>query len=343
MAEEQFSAKHLQQAPDLRGRFTKKDQSLTEEERAIAQFQGLIDPASGLLTDEAIAKPIPDVSANMPQVVPLEQLTENAADIQEQVEDIQGENADEAEISPDLQVEAPLTPPLAPPGYEEGTEGGSDYTDPDPLPTKAPSEDPADSSVVNIGALLAKSNDPFFCSHCGWDQRGAFQEPKHGEEDKMAFVRHIMSPAGRFYKEYNKFDGKMKVTLRSRSQWEADSIVDFARSIVTGGIDKTQSLTGMMDLTAQMQRYQMMASVHSITNLVDSKTVVFPTLESYKDDDSKEFPVKLMEKTLLGEGRSIGIINIMMASWLEFERLYGWLTSRAHEPDFWKAVGGSRS
>ncbi len=159
----------------------------------------------------------------------------------------------------------------------------------------------------------------------------------------------MMSDNGRFFREAKVFDGEMKIVFRSRSQMETDEIAEQARRDLHGL--SAESTISMGDVTARIQRYQLLTSLHSLTNVADGGEKVFKTLdetrESIENDpgtaDDPPSALKALEKEIVGSGRSSGLFNVLTAEWMEFERLYAWLTSKAHDSVFWKAAGGAHS
>lgn len=328
MPDDEFSQEQLEAAPSLRGRFGTKDQPLTELERAVAEHQGLLED-DGTLKAEALRLCPVALPANMPQTVSLEELVpEKAAVIEEQIQEIKGEHAEAARADEDKQ----LGDGLAPPPFADG-EVADD-----------PGEPPGDSQTaavaIDISQLIRNAREPVRCGHCGWDQRDSFKPPPFNEEDKMAFIRHVMSKGGRFFKTFELFGGKVLVTLRSRSQAELEAILECARREL-----KAEELAGVGDMQAQLQRYHIAAAVAKIVDREDSEnSQEFKTLNnqlSVLDDPKKAVQDK--DKEVFGSGQSTGFYNIATALWMEFERLYGYFASRAHEPDFWKAAVGDRS
>lgn len=137
-----------------------------------------------------------------------------------------------------------------------------------------------------------------------------------------------MSKEGRFYKDYEVFGGAMTIRFRSRTQHELDLILDAGREEL-----KNEKLAGMGDLTAQVQSYHVAASIDRITQTDGDEKTEFKALDEVGD-------VKKVDEAVFGEGRASAFYNVTMALWMEFERLYGWFSSKAHEADFWKAADG---
>ncbi len=316
---EENRIKDVSKMPSLKGRLPSKDVHLTEMEKAALQDQGLLDD-DGRPTDEAIVQP--DPMANLPpgveRPVPLEDLVPDSSVTEEAVAEAKGEHAPEAEVDADKQVAAGLAAPV-------------DDEDETLDPGLPPGEAELGSATVPLGALIQQSTDPVNCGRCGFDLRQTFVEPRFEASDKASFIRHIMSKDGRFYKEYEIFDGAMKIRFRSRSQHELDMILDEGRREL-----KKEDLAGIGDLTAQVQRYHVAASVDRISGTAaDEEVTDFELLSEVGN-------VKKVDETVFGTGRSSGLYNVVMALWMEFERLYGWFSSKAHDPDFWKAADGDR-
>lgn len=333
----------LSSYPSLAGKFANRGARLTPQERAVAKFQGLLND-DGTLKEEAIAQPeqVINLPPGVSAPVPLESLVENAEEVEEQIRGIKGDFAKEAVVDGDKQ----LGEGLQPPDFSEGDGRGAEDSDGDFRTTTVP-----------LGLLIEQSADPVKCSHCGYDLRNAFTDPPYTEDDKMAFVRHVMSDTGRFYKTYSLLGGRVRIRLRSRSQAELEIILQVARQQM-----KDDKLIGMGDLAAQLQRYHMVASIDRLScDSADeeqpSETKEFMTLNarvesarkkdnrSPEDDDTVLLTkcVKDMDAAVFGGGRGTALFNTVMAHWMEFERLYGWFAAKAHDPDFWNAVGGELS
>lgn len=318
---ETFTQEDVENAPELSGKFERKTQALTELERAVAAHQGLLED-DGTLKDEAIRKEPTEVQLppGIPMPVSLESISDDADKITEEIQSIRGEHAPEAAIDEELQVDSEG---LAPPDVNNRKVENIDTVE-----NSAPDE-------LDLRSMIATSDDPVVCAHCGWDQREAFKTPKHSEEDKLAFIRHIMGTTGRFYKTVDLLGGNIKLTLRSRSQTEVDMIMNYTRDEM-----KKDNLVGVGDLTAQIQRYHIAASVHEIA--FDKGREKFPFLSEIAATDDKS-AVEIMDDNVFGNERSTAMYGMVTAEWLGFERLYGWLASHAHDKDFWKAVAGARS
>lgn len=305
-----LTQEQLQNAQSLRGKF-RPGYRLTDAERQVAEFQGLLNP-DGTLKTEAMVAADGDKTPKIP-VVPLSEIA-NTDELEGRIAEIRGG----------------ATPSVEPPDTADGL----------PPPTEeAPTVQPeavSPSEPSNIARVLAEAKEPVLCGHCGWDHRVFFQDPACDEQDRAAFVRHVMSRNGRFFKDFKLFDGQVTVRMRSRLQDEVETIVEAARKQMHGG-----NLVGTGDWQVQLQRYSVAASVESIVHGPDSQ--VFPTLaesrERCDDDDVKA--VENLCNDVFG-GRSVALYNAITAIWIEFERLYGWLTSRAHSENFWRAARGPR-
>ena len=291
--------------PSLKGKFDRKDQFITELEREAAKKQGLIDDA-GLLTDEAI-KPKPSEDDGL--AVPLSMITPRANSILEKVEDIVEEIKNPEGLKAPDGV-APISDGLAPP---DGT---------------TPEIGELDMSPAEY---LSKCSHSVECNRCGWDLRNAFVPPKYTDDDKEAFVRHLMSRNGRFFKEFPLLSGNIAVVFHSRLQSETDAIVKAAMQYFNG-----KDSFGVSDVAAYLQKLNMAASIHRFADIAQ------PT-------NSEQF--KPFSELMVG-GQAVAVDALLnrfaewpsalnsaiCAAWNEFEQLYAWFTSKAYDPDFWKAA-----
>lgn len=322
MAGAEFSDEQLRSAPSLKGKFDSKKQPLTDLERAVAAHQGLLED-DGTLKDAAVRPVPPTIPSNMPQTLSLEELMPEGADgIKSQIMEVRGANAKSAVVEEDKQVDTGLQPPE----LNDEVVASTSVNEPGANQTGA--------ATVDIKKIIKDYNEPVRCSYCGWDQRAAFRPPDVTDEDKLAFIRHIMSTSGRFFKEYKIFGGNISIVLRSRSQAELEAILMCARQELKDG-----ELAGVGDLQAQLQRYHISAAVAEIINHKDSKgSIQFDTLASLLGVKTAKEAVHSKDKDVFGEGRSTGLYTIISSLWLEFERLYGYLIYQAHTKDFWEAA-----
>ena len=329
MAKDEFTREQLEQAPSLRGSFTRKDQPITELERAVARHQGLLED-DGTLKSEALEKVLPPLPSNMPQTIPLEELVpEKAAGIEAAIQAAKGEHAPDAVEDVEKQVETGLAPPPF------------DDTELSAGPGEPPGDNQSAAAAVDLRQLIRGAKEPLYCGYCGWDQRDSFKPPPFTEEDKLAFIRHVMSKSGRFFKRFTLLGGKVKVTLRSRSQAELEAIMECARQEL-----KAEELTGIGDLQAQLQRYHIAASVCKIVDQEtpeDSQEFAPLDVQLDKLNTAAKAAVQAKDKAVFGAGQSTGMYTIITTRWMEFERLYGYFASRAHDPDFWTAAAGDHS
>lgn len=316
----------VESAPSLKGKYTKPNESLTELEKAILSHQGLINE-DGTLKDEAIRKEDPKskLPPGFSAPVPLEELApEQASKLADEIADIKGEHAEQAKPDTSIQLDGEGVPP------PKFAENDADAHTVEPLREN----EYRSSQQKSIRELIEGSDEPVRCWQCGWDHRESFKPPSYTEEDKLAFIRHILSD-GRFFKTYELFGGEIEVQFRSRTQQEIELIMEYARLAFN-----EQKLAGWGDVQAQLQRYNIVAAVAGIRAREDNGFRKFKPLCEFGDTPDA---VKAMDAAFLSSGRSSGMFNIVTAQWMEFERLYGWFSSRAHDSDFWKAVAGDHS
>lgn len=319
MAEEKLTQEELDAFPSMKGKFA-GNEHLTELEKQVAMHQGLMTE-DGKFTAEAIKPEPKQMPEGFAGIVALEDLApDKAQEVEAAVQDIRGEHAEDAEIDPELQV-------------EDGGLSAPSFSDADELPDDSDSSTDEDKdTTVDIKTLISQSQEPVKCYHCGWDQRNSFQTPKFEEEDKMAFIRHIMSKTGRFYKTYELMGGHILVTFRSRSQSEVDAIVDYTREMVSN-----EKLIGPADMQAQLQRFHIAASLDTLdTDDPTEPAYSFKPLDQYSN-------IAEMDREVFGSGRGAAFYNMITAQWMEFERLYGWFSAQAHKSDFWRAADGDLS
>ena len=310
-----LSREELDAAPSLVGKFHDKNVKLTLDEREVLAHQGLLNE-DGTLKDEALVpkNPLENLPAGVQAPVRLEDLEPDAAAaIESEVGEVRGEISEEAKVDKDKQVSAPLEAP----DFGQGGPG----VDAD--------DSGFDPGSVDVPAVLANSPDPVLCTHCGFDVREQFNDPPCAESDKQAFLRHILSSGGRFQKSYELFGGDVVLTLRSRTQKEVEMILTQAR------LDAKAMDMSVGDYTAQINRYLVAASVDKIEDK-ENEIASFTCLEQLDDEN----PVVTATDKVYGEGRPTAVVAAITTAWMEFDRLYNWLSSKAHSPDFWKAAPG---
>lgn len=329
-----FDKDQLEKAPPLAGKFDTVD-DMTDLERAVAEHQGLVTP-EGALKEDARRRPKKslDLPPHIGPPVRLEDLTPDAGEINQGIAEMKARLEKETRPAKDAET-ARLDQPLPPPSFDDAPvepERGTDLPRPD-------------ADTTNVFKLIADAKEPVNCGHCGWDVRQTFQPPKATEEDRMAFVRHVMSRSGRFHKTYRLFDA-LSLELRSVSQTESDEMIRQLRK----DAEKERIRTGG-EFSVQLQRYQLAASVRRLivhsgdadNRIKDiSEAEVFPTLDEVRKRGVDE-PARYLEELVIGDNMPTGLYSALVAAWLEFSRFYGWLSAHAHESSFWKAVAGSRS
>jgi hypothetical protein len=317
--------------PDLKGKIP-RNITLSPMEIEALRKQGLWDDTNDAPSEEALQPKKPkdladDIPSHLPKPQPLTLMDpQKSQEIDKAAEAIK--SASDEELN-DMQIDTPLPPPT----------GAA--TDPeDEVAEVGPPPEFTGLTDIDAASAISKSKTPVGCPRCGWDHREKFAEPKVTEDDKIQFLRHLLSK-GRFYKTYTIMGGKIKVTFRSRTDGENLAIWEQGkhdlRSKEAGGADR---LSNEVELQAQLIKYQLTASVSSVDS--NDGPERFHELLSIKDDEevSEEDVVfhKMMER--FGGDTPPAWYNILYAQFMEFERLYQWLTARAHDPDFWSTAAG---
>jgi len=324
--QEEITKETIEGAKSLVGVFD-KGQKLTPLELAVAKHQGLVDE-NDKIKAEHLRKPEQMMPSNLPAPVPIENLISDdaAARLEQGIADIRGEDAIDAVVDDDMQ--------LGDDGLDAPDLTGANDIAPDENASKFAS---VDDLAVRLHNVISTAEEPIRCNHCGWDQREMFENPPWTEDDKLAFLGHLMSSGGRFYKTFELFGGQMKITLRSRTQNEIDAIMNQARNEM-----KDEELVGVGDTAAQVQRYQVAASVSEIEDTTTPlNTKKYKSITETESTDELS-AVRIVDNALFGDCPAAKF-GAIMAVWLEFERLYGWFSSRAYDQDFWQAVVGDPS
>lgn len=317
-----LSREQLAKAPSLAGRFKRPDSPMSDAEREVAEYQGLLDPKTGLLKPEALQKTQPRIPPQVAPPIQLSELVENPAALEEKLEEIKAETTPVAESREPLKVDESGLPP---PSFSDGEPARSDS----PV---LPRDDKPD-----LPSLIREYQEPLRCGHCGWDIRQSFNSPAFDEEDKIRFIRHIMS-SGRFYRDYELMGGQVVVRFRSRSQSEHEKIYAAALKQLNDG-----KLAGLGDVQAWMHGRNVAASVDALIDRGGEMPIEkkFDTINDRVESGEAD-PVDSLYHDVFSS-RSTAFYSMVWAAWMEFERLYGFLASRAHEPDFWKAAAGAHS
>lgn len=297
----QFTAAELAAAPSLAGKM-RRGTKLTDFERAVANYQGLLGP-DGALIETAYAKP----EAERPTVeaTPVEHLIDDPTGLLEELE--QAKLAGSAKTMPAISTDSRIDEPLAAPGTVD-------------------SLDLTKLTAAQIEIALRSAQTPIHCPHCAHDQRAIFAEPPVTPEDKAAFIRHIFS-TGRFFKTFQLFGGEITLQLRSRTSDEATKVYEHVRAAAT------KQTLGAADVVVRMQQLFCANAVAEITFGKERK--VF--------DVAGERTPDVVYTDVFGGERAAALYNAVFTVYLEFERLYDWLTSRASDPNFWKTAVGSHS
>lgn len=309
---------------DLRGK-VRPGVSLSPSEMQALKKQGLVDEGTGKLRPAALIPPSSETTkgrkrkAVVPIPVPLVQADPEAARALD--ETIGQLKQADLESLKKMMLGPALEPPPAEPAPEVSTMAG--LTEPD------------------AATAIARSSRPVACPQCGWDHRLKFQSPACEQEDKAAFLRHLLSrnSAGRFFKEYPIVDGSIRVRFRSRTDEENVAIWEqVKRDVLSEKEGGAGRLLNEMEMQLQFLRYQLISSLDRISGVDVPET--FPSILEGAQPGEKDWLHKQYKSRLGGSQPAIWY-NILVAKFLEFERLYSWLASRAYEPDFWKPAAGA--
>lgn len=310
-----FTQEEIAKAPSLKGKFDNVNVRLTPLEKAVAEAQGLLETTGKLKAEAITAKAKFDsLPAGISMPVPIEDVVKDPDSLTNKINEIKGQTKKPVnEVDESLQLE----------------KGGLEAPD---LENVVATETGMSNQGVSVELLIKQSKTPIACSHCGFDQRDTYKPPECSEEDKIAFVRHFCSKEGRFFKEYEAFNGQVKITFRTRTQEEVDYVSEYIRKLI-----KDEKLVGDEAIVAKLNRLYAAISVHII-----SFSEEIPEKFSRLSDNKTQKALENFDKEIFGT-RSEMLCRVIMSSWLEFERLYSWMAARAYDKDFWKAVDGVHS
>lgn len=187
---------------------------------------------------------------------------------------------------------------------------------------------PAEST--DLGANIDKLN---FCKRCGWDNN-VKDTVNITSKDKQVFTAAILGQQ-RFVKDYDVFDGQMKVTFKALTVKENQLVIDQLMHDW-----KNNKLTNTGIAVAEANNYQLVLGLKSISY----NNTVQEIPELFSDDVEFETPT---EGTILPDFLKYVYDNylktetmrrIVLKMYGDFINLQNKLEVMAENSDFWKAT-----
>lgn len=244
-----------------------------------------------------------------------------------------------------------MTEPFVPAISEPGTAAPPDWTVPE-LGTAVPgSATPAAPDGPAIGESLKiddkpaekpkeKPEEDATCKHCQRDLASLRSMVKPTEEDKKAWMRHILGEE-RFRKEFVLMGGKLKVTMRSRTAEETDLIFQQLNRDAVSGIIPNIAAFANPTYYARLHRITAVISLDRIElEQAGPNPVVFPPIgQAYTASEGKSL-VEVAEPAIIGRIKHEAVVNSVTWCARAFEGICRELLERMNDSNFWKTAGG---
>jgi hypothetical protein len=172
------------------------------------------------------------------------------------------------------------------------------------------------------------------CPHCGQDYTRAASEIS--EEDKEAWIRHVLGEEY-FTKTFEVFGGRMKVTFRSRKDYEnRDISLELSKYV-----QDLKSIINSQSIHAEVSKYNLAISLQEIVTYDKEgvpDTRVFPPIPKEEffrawEKEGSSVSKRLYEERIADLGP--GQIAALSTSMLRFDQLQLDLARHSNDPDFW--------
>ncbi len=175
------------------------------------------------------------------------------------------------------------------------------------------------------------------CAMCGWHHENK-DIVEVTDDDKTKFVLAALS-GQRFTRTYERFGGRMKITMRSRTYAETEMVgVQLERWRVKENL-QTVSLMYIKNWT-----YNLLVGLAAV-EVEDKEATVYPEISTEMPEpkavaEGEEpvdvpTPLEIAEEKLLADWNEATYSVIQSVS-RHFDQVVQHLTLRAHDPDFWK-------
>lgn len=204
---------------------------------------------------------------------------------------------------------------------------------PQQAPQQTPQAQPAQAEPEPEPVAPLQDLRPTNCMHCGWPV-DSLDMCSPDTLDKQVFVASVLGQK-RFSKEFQIFDGKMRITFRSLTVEENDLVVKQLMKDWNDG-----KITGPAHSIAEATKYQLALGLESVSTSVGQVTL--PEYSDYDDDDPKEGNTilpKIVEYVTEHAMPNEPTRRIIAKAYGHFVTTQSKLEAMAEQPDFWKATG----
>ncbi len=175
------------------------------------------------------------------------------------------------------------------------------------------------------------------CAMCGWHHENK-DIVEVTDDDKTKFVLAALS-GQRFTRTYERFGGRMKITMRSRTYAETEMIgTQIERWRIKDNL-QTMSLMYIKNWT-----YNLLVGLAAV-EVEDKEPTIYPEISTKipepkaaaEGEEPVEMPtpLEIAEEKLLSDWNEATYSVIQNVS-RHFDQMVQHLTLRAHDPDFWK-------
>ena len=159
----------------------------------------------------------------------------------------------------------------------------------------------------------------FTCSRCGWTPDG---NPAPSEEDTKEYLRCILGSKP-FYKEYELYDGQIKITYRTCNNREVDGLNEILFDM-NGDVERGE----LQDKSIKLKLLYFLSDI----KLGDKKeSFDIPALDHHVDIDA-EFNNRFADV-------AEPVIRMMTQSMFLFLELQQALVANGFDENFWKGAG----
>lgn len=178
------------------------------------------------------------------------------------------------------------------------------------------------------------------CKHCSRDLASLRTMVKPTEEDKKAWMRHILGEE-RFRKEFTLMGGKLKVTMRSRTAAETDMIFQQLNRDAVNGVIPNIAAFANPTYYARLHRITAVISLERLElEQAGPNPVVFPPVtQAYTPVDGKTV-LEIAEAAVIGRLSHEAVVNAVTWCARAFEGICRELLERMNDSNFWKTAGG---
>lgn len=206
--------------------------------------------------------------------------------------------------------------------------------------------------VVNSEQKMATARN--VCNHCGWDQANpVIPEPE--ANDKLIFLQAIIGQKV-FSKRYSLFDGNLRVTFRSLTVKEIDSLYSEAFKAQKAGVIETAS-----DYYEYLNRQRLFLQLVGLSSNNSALHITLPdgytretnsTANTYwdefliknklwSDEDStnQSLMLKVQDYILTHVLKTEHLQRVVNLTCINFNKLVAKLEANVDNENFWKATG----